>query len=285
MLTPAILQRCMPQAPAPACEVYAPAIWSAAIEFGQDAPNRLAAMLASAANESGQLTKFEEMSWFATPWARAISMFHYCPSQTNYEAWKGLGRAEFDRRFFDAVYGPMMGNRGQGYKYRGLGLGQLTGHDNDKQIGEAIGVDLVANPELMRDDPVVGARAFAAYCKINHITDPAVDGTEAGFLASVHKSNPGLDPTIFRTHHLARWHEVRAGLGLDVSGNPNAPDPKTALRLVQDHLLAAGFDPKGVDGLMGPNTRAALRAFQVAQGLTITGEPDDVTKAALGIVT
>lgn len=273
----------MPQAPVLACLVYAPAIWNAAVEFGQDPPNRLAVMLASAANESGQLTKFEEMSWFGTPWARAAGMFAHAPSQADYEAWKGLGRAEFDRRFFDAVYGPMMGNMGEGYRYRGLGLGQLTGHDNDKQVGEAIGVDLEANPELMRDDPVIGARAFAAYCKINRITDPAVGGDEAGFLASVHRSNPGLDPTIFRTHHLVRWHEVRAGLGLDTSGNPNASDQKAALRLIQGHLLAAGFDPKGIDGVMGPNTRSALRKFQAAKGITVTGEPDDVTKVALGV--
>jgi predicted chitinase len=277
-ITPAILSACMPRAPAEACEAYAPAIQAAAVEFGLTDPHRLAAALASGANESGQLTKFEEVSWIGTDWNRARGMFRHCPPQHDYEAWKALGQAEFDRRFFDAVYGPMMGNAGQGYKYRGLGWGQLTGHDNDKQVGEAIGVDLVENPELMRDDPVIGTRAFFAYLKINRITDPAADGTEAGFLESVRRSNPGLDPAEFRTHHLQRWYEVRAGLGID-------HDPRAELRAVQRALNQWNrhLEPLKVDGEMGPKTQARIRQYQMAKSLDVTGEADAATLAALGV--
>jgi len=267
----------MPRAPRAACEVYAPAIAAAAVEFDLTDPHRLAAALASGANESGQLTKFEEVSWIGTDWRRARGMFRHCPSQHDYEAWKALGQAEFDRRFFDAVYGPMMGNQGQGYKYRGLGWGQLTGHDNCKAVGEFINVDLVGNPELMRDDPVIGTRAFFGYLKLNHITDPAVSGTEAGFLESVRRSNPGLDPAIFRTHHLKRWHEVRRGLGITGGG--------VDVAALQRALMAAGFDlPQyGADGDLGLETRTALQAFQRANGLPVTGAPDSATVKALGL--
>lgn len=274
MLTPAILSACMPQAPRAACEVYAPAIDMAVREFHLDEPNRLAAILASIANESGQLTRFEEMSWVGTDWPRAAGMFAHCPPQADYEAWKALGQKEFDRRFFDAVYGPMMGNNGQGYKYRGLGLGQLTGHDNDKQAGETIGVDLVADPEQMLD-PVIGSRAFAAYLKINHITDPAVDGTEAGFLWSVRRSNPGLAESEFHTHHLARWREVRRGLGLlgaDIAGVQRALNE-----------WSHSQPPLIEDGIMGPRTESRLRAFQGSKALPDTGRADAATLAALGL--
>lgn len=40
---------------------------------------------------------------------------------------------------------------------------------------------------------------------------------------------------------------------------------------LQSRLSAAGFDPGGVDGKIGPNTIAAVRAYQIAQGLTPDG--------------
>jgi hypothetical protein len=46
---------------------------------------------------------------------------------------------------------------------------------------------------------------------------------------------------------------------------------------VQQSLLAAGFDPRGVDGFWGKDTTKALRAFQAARALPISGVVDDAT--------
>ncbi len=43
------------------------------------------------------------------------------------------------------------------------------------------------------------------------------------------------------------------------------------VRAAQAGLLAKGFDPKGIDGYYGPNTEAAVRAFQAANGLAVDG--------------
>lgn len=274
------LQRCMPRAPRTAVELYAPPLSAAAVEFGQDDPNRLAAALASAANESGQLSRFEEASYFGTPSDRIALIFGgRAPPLADLERWKAAGRDNFDVAFFDYVYGNLMGNDGQGYKYRGLGIGQITGRANCRAVGKAIGVDLVANPERMLD-PVIGSRAFMAYLKINRVTDPAVDGSESGFLASVHRSNPGLAEDEFRTHHLARWREVRAGLGLDASGNPSAPSVRPMQAALNVWLLSLMLVE---DNQTGPKTRGAIRLYQFANGLRVTGEADPGTRAKIGV--
>ncbi len=46
-------------------------------------------------------------------------------------------------------------------------------------------------------------------------------------------------------------------------------------------LDTLGFDAGATDGQMGPHTRAALRAFQRARGLPVTGALDARTAAAL----
>jgi len=64
--------------------------------------------------------------------------------------------SEYERKpekIADKVYGGRMGNTedGDGRKYIGRGLIQLTGKDNYKALSDAIGEDLVANPQLVEE--------------------------------------------------------------------------------------------------------------------------------------
>ena len=59
------------------------------------------------------------------------------------------------------------------------------------------------------------------------------------------------------------------GIGAGSSG--------TAVKDVQARLVAAGFDPKGVDGKWDTRTQTALRAFQKHVGLPVTGRVDAKT--------
>lgn len=65
--------------------------------------------------------------------------------------------AEYERqprRIANRIYGNRMGNRdeasGDGWRFRGSGWLQLTGHSNFYHAGQAIGVDFVMEPELVR---------------------------------------------------------------------------------------------------------------------------------------
>lgn len=42
---------------------------------------------------------------------------------------------------------------------------------------------------------------------------------------------------------------------------------------LQQRLTAAGFDTDGADGVIGPNSRRAISAYQTSRGLPATGEP------------
>jgi flagellum-specific peptidoglycan hydrolase FlgJ len=55
------------------------------------------------------------------------------------------------------------------------------------------------------------------------------------------------------------------------------------VKLLQERLKAAGFDPGPIDGEFGPKTDAAVRAFQQARGLEVDGVVGPQTWAALGV--
>ncbi len=57
----------------------------------------------------------------------------------------------------------------------------------------------------------------------------------------------------------------------------------TQVRKAQQQLRARGYQPGTSDGIMGPQTISALRRYQSANGLTVTGEVDSDTLDSLGI--
>ena len=50
---------------------------------------------------------------------------------------------------------------------------------------------------------------------------------------------------------------------------------------LQKRLAAAGFDPGAADGIFGPKTEAALKAFQEANGLAVDGIAGPATNGKL----
>ena len=69
---------------------------------------------------------------------------------------------------FNIVYGGRLGNRAgtnDGSTYKGRGILQITGRKNYKRVGNAIGVDLVNNPELLETDKDVMLKASLAYLR------------------------------------------------------------------------------------------------------------------------
>jgi peptidoglycan hydrolase-like protein with peptidoglycan-binding domain len=58
---------------------------------------------------------------------------------------------------------------------------------------------------------------------------------------------------------------------------------RAGIEQVQQTLRQRGHDPGPVDGFMGPQTIAAVKAFQKQHGLTASGQLDTPTLAKLGM--
>ena len=58
---------------------------------------------------------------------------------------------------------------------------------------------------------------------------------------------------------------------------------RATIERMQDRLNHLGFEAGSVDGVMGPATRTALRAFQKSAGIIADGYPDNSTLSALAV--
>jgi peptidoglycan hydrolase-like protein with peptidoglycan-binding domain len=55
------------------------------------------------------------------------------------------------------------------------------------------------------------------------------------------------------------------------------------IRKVQESLRDKGYSPGPIDGVAGPQTRAAIRKYQKAEGLPVTGRLDSETAGKFGV--
>jgi len=80
------------------------------------------------------------------------------------------------RKIANSVYSSRMGNRdensGDGFRFRGRGIIQLTGHSSYFHCGKALGVDFVANPDLV-SSPKYAALSGGWFWSTHNLNTPA----------------------------------------------------------------------------------------------------------------
>ena len=117
------------------------------VKFGMVSPKEQASFIGQASHESGHFKLIEENLNY-----RAETLMKLWPKRfpTIDEANK---YARNPQLIANHIYCNRMGNRdeasGDGYRFRGRGLFQLTGHDNYWHAGQALGQDFVMKPELV----------------------------------------------------------------------------------------------------------------------------------------
>jgi putative chitinase len=94
------------------------------------------------------------------------------------------------------VYGGRMGNdvesSGEGWKYRGRGIKQLTGKENYERCGSGLGVDLVDNPDLLLD-PKYAALSAGWFWNKHNLNDLADKGDIETMTKRINGGLLGLD--------------------------------------------------------------------------------------------
>jgi predicted chitinase len=137
-------------------------------------PKERAMLMAEVDHESGGFTKTKENTHYRSA-DRLMQL-----SKTA----RGKGKpaveaaiAQGDDAVAELMYGGRMGNteKGDGAKYKGRGLIQLTGKDNYAAASKDLGIDLVNHPELA-ESPDVAAKTAAWYWKKNNLGESARRG-------------------------------------------------------------------------------------------------------------
>ena len=165
----------------------------------------MAAFLAQLAHESGQLRRWNENLGYRWQGLRQVFPKYF---KTDAEA-QAFDRQ--DERIANRVYGGRLGNgpeeSGDGWRYRGRGPIQLTGKDNYRTCGAAIGVDLVSQPERL-ETPEVGCLAAGWFWTKRGLNALADAGD---FVTITKKINGGL---IGLEDREAFWERAKAAFGV-----------------------------------------------------------------------
>jgi putative chitinase len=168
---------------------WLPHVIQTCAEFEINTQQRVAAFLAQIAHESAGLTMLEENLNYSDVTMAAVWPARFAVQEPDPNR-PGKTRAKKDEKgknipnafakalhrkpesIANSVYSNRMGNgipeSGDGWKHRGMGGKQLTGKDNHKRCGEALGVDFVANPERLLE-PEFAIRSAGWFWKTNNL--------------------------------------------------------------------------------------------------------------------
>lgn len=137
-------------------ERFLPFLQGACKAYGIDTCQRQAAFLSQIGHESGGMSKLEEgLNYSVDALLRMFGRHRITEADA-----RRFGRTATQRAnqegIANALYGGSWGLKnlgntepGDGWRYRGRGLKQLTGRANYKACGDAIGEDLIASPERL----------------------------------------------------------------------------------------------------------------------------------------
>lgn len=195
----------------PSLSLMKAAAWAAFIEnacrrFDINTPARIAAFIAQAAHETRAFTRFSESLHYTTQ-ARLLLIFGRRFLASGRDPQDFVGKPEALANF---VYANRLGNGGEssgdGWRFRGRGIFQLTGRKNYRLAGDGIGQDFEGNPDLLLD-PHFGSLAAGWYWRVNGCNELA---DRQDFIGITQRINgPALAGLEDRQAH---WQLARAAL-------------------------------------------------------------------------
>ena len=185
---------------------FGPGTLKAAAAHYKLSPNRAAHFFAQTAHESGNFKAFSENLNYSAKGLRGVFR-KYFPTDALANAY-----ARQPQKIANRVYANRMGNgpesSGDGWKFRGRGALQLTGHDNYQAFANYINrPDVMTNPDLVAGELCFeSALWFFDRNKLWGICDQGVN--DASILALTKRINGGthgLDDRKLKTKKYAGW--------------------------------------------------------------------------------
>jgi putative chitinase len=188
---------------------FGPGTFKKAAAFYKLSPDRAAHFFAQTAHESGNFKTFRENLNYSAKGLRG-TFGKYFPTNALAKAYERQ-----PMKIANHVYANRMGNgdeaSGDGWKYRGRGALQLTGHDNYLLFGKYIGreKEIMDNPDIVANELCFeSALFFFDRNKLWGICDKGVnDAAILGLSSRINGSkNPhGLDDRKAKTKKYATW--------------------------------------------------------------------------------
>ena len=149
------------------CEYYLEALNLTLPEYQINTKLRLCHFLAQIIHESGHLKYNQENLNYSAKALRSV-FGKYFPTDALAEQY-----ARKPEKIANRVYANRMGNgdeaSGDGWKYKGAGLIQLTGKTNYTKCSEFLGIDLVNDPSLVYNNPEICVKTACWYWSVNNL--------------------------------------------------------------------------------------------------------------------
>ncbi len=191
---------------------WAPFLNAAAEKYEITTPRRIAMFLAQCGHESDDFIHLvENLNYSAGALMRTWPKRF--PTKAVADAY-----ARQPEKIANKVYANRMGNRdelsGDGWKYRGHGPIQLTGHDNLAACGRGIGADLVADPSLLTT-PRWGALSAGWFWSTRKLNVPSDASDVAAATRKINGGENGL------SDRLTRFDRILKALNAKVETRPS----------------------------------------------------------------
>ncbi len=184
---------------------WLPAIRVVCEHYAIDTPQRIAGFLSQTAHESAGFTALTENLNYSAETMAVVWPNRFAEKGADGKPIKENGKNKPNKfalalhrkpeMIANVVYSNRMGNgsieSGEGWKYRGRGLKQLTGKDNYTRCGNALNTDLVNEPDLLLE-PQYAALSAGWFWTANKCSDFADKGDVEGLTKRINGGLIGL---------------------------------------------------------------------------------------------
>lgn len=170
-----------------------------------------AAFIGQCGHESGNFRVIEENLNYRA--ATLLKLFPKTPKRPwGFTPEEAAAYERQPRKIANRIYGNRMGNRGEesgdGWRFRGSGYLQLTGHANFYHAGKALGEDFVMDPDLVRT-PKFAALTAGWFWSTHNCNELAEAGDWTALTKKINGGTIGLQD---RVHHIDEAMNVLSGV-------------------------------------------------------------------------